>query len=263
MTSSDNLRTRGETKSKVARLRPAAQLILRAYRPPSELRPEHKDLLKTVWSVDQGFDGERARCVFCKVVKILRDMTVHHDDGVRSHNDFDNLSPACYPCNKDESLKVMRRQRAEVRSRERKSERRVTTGRPANPGELSEEIVRHDEGLPEVTRAVIRRIQDGWRALTAAKSAIVDDVALEGGPEYKRAVASLKLRSIVGSIFQEHDVAVQTIYHYFMGFKNPINGWCVLVDGPDGKLLDFVDPLDHKRDAEEVYERVRAGRSRT
>lgn len=96
------------------------------YRPPARLRPSHKELLKTIWSFQQRYDGTNVECFACHKVKPFDDITVHHSDGVDSHNGFGNLSPACWSCNGHESWLVRRRKMAMQRGsgirREREGE---------------------------------------------------------------------------------------------------------------------------------------------
>jgi HNH endonuclease len=89
------------------------------YRPPSRLKAPHKRLLKTAWSIRQGYDGSKLECFMCSKLGAFAEITVHHGDNIESHNDPDNLSPACWECNRKEGLLVRRRQKAEVASRER------------------------------------------------------------------------------------------------------------------------------------------------
>jgi hypothetical protein len=110
------------------------------YRPPTLLRKHHKDLLKTAWSIRQGYDGSKLECLMCRKLFDLSSITVHHRDNVEAHNDPDNLSPACWKCNKTESDMVRRRVKAEVATRERELLAQVSTS--PQPGE-SESLQRH------------------------------------------------------------------------------------------------------------------------
>ena len=121
--------------------REARYLALMAlYRPPTLLKAPHKRLLKTAWSFRQGYDGSKLACLMCPKVLDFAGITVHHKDRVEAHSDPDNLSPACWECNRREGVLVRRRQKAQVASRERE----ILTHLPASahPGE-SESLQRH------------------------------------------------------------------------------------------------------------------------
>ena len=53
----------------------------------------------------------------------------------------------------------------------------------------------------------------------------------------------------------EFNIAIQTTYWMFV-WKNEINGFIYPADAPEGKLLDFVDPEDHGREVEDIYQRL-------
>ena len=118
------------------------QSLIANYRPPVTLRTSHKKQLKTAWSIRQGHDGSKCECFFCKNLKIFSDLTIHHRDGNEDHNDAENLTPACYECNRKEGWVVRLRKKAEVVERERE----LTAPTESQPLEWSsEEGRRHDK----------------------------------------------------------------------------------------------------------------------
>ena len=207
-------------------------------------------------------------CPECEVV--LPDPQKYDIDHLRvskdefGHKIYDNhieqLRLICHSCNS----KVQHRRNAlgaYTSTRERKIPSRMI------PFNAPEEIVRHDEGVPLVTRLAIKRIQDGWKTMTELRRSAgrpepgVDYTPLAENPEYLKAISQLKLKAIVGSIAHETDISIQTVYHYLTVMKNEINGFIYIGDFPEGKLLDFVDPQNHRRDPEEVYRLIKPKRS--
>lgn len=116
------------------------QSLMALYRPPTRLKTPHKRLLKTAWSIRQGYDGSKLECLMCRRLGSFAEITVHHADNVEEHNDPDNLSPACWECNRKEGVLVRRRQKAQVAALER--EARAQAVAEEHPAE-SESLQRH------------------------------------------------------------------------------------------------------------------------
>ena len=205
-------------------------------------------------------------CQECGVVyPKAQDYTIDHTKKWRDEhghimydNHVDTQRLVCHPCN----TRIQHRERTATSSlRERAVARDVAPN-------ASEEIIRHDEGVPVVTRLLIERIQEGWKSRLAIRKNHqgerpgIDYVPLNQLPEYRDAVDRLKLKEIVGSIIQDTGISGQAIYHYLRGCRNKINGWLYEVDTEDGKLLDFKDPENHRRPKEEVYRMVKPGKRR-
>jgi hypothetical protein len=73
------------------------------YKPKQRLRTDDKALIKRILSLEQGFDGTEGKCFYCsEVSKIDGELTVHHRDGIISHNELGNLSIAHGSCNTSE-----------------------------------------------------------------------------------------------------------------------------------------------------------------
>lgn len=116
--------------------------IMANYRPPITLRTPHKKLLKTAWSIRQGYDGTKLECFFCHKLEDFGGITVHHQDNNEEHNDPDNLSPACWDCNRKEGNIVRLRKKAEVRERERET---IRSGNYSASQEARPEILELNE----------------------------------------------------------------------------------------------------------------------
>lgn len=101
--------------------------LLALYRAPVVLKKPHKDLLKTIWSFAQGLDGFHVRCFSCGKVFDFPGSTVHHCDGNVRHNEFENLDPACWDCNRREGWLVRKRQVAERRERKKEADAQIQT----------------------------------------------------------------------------------------------------------------------------------------
>ena len=95
--------------------------MMSLYRPPASLKKHHKDLLKTAWSIRQGYDGTKLGCSFCIKVGTFGEITVHHKDGNEGHNDPNNVAPACWDCHMKEGWMVRRRKKAEATELEREN----------------------------------------------------------------------------------------------------------------------------------------------
>jgi hypothetical protein len=109
------------------------QAMMAFYHPPTWLKKSHKDFLKTAWSIREGYDGSKLSCLFCGKVKELREITVHHKDGIETHNDPANLGPACKPCNETEGWAVRKRRQAEDREKTAQTQAALQAGKPLLP----------------------------------------------------------------------------------------------------------------------------------
>ena len=120
-----------------------ANSVMGLYNPPARLRKKDKDLLKRVWSIQQGYLGSQLKCPGCNTLGSLGQISIHHKDGILSHNDPDNLEPACFECNRNEGAIVRRRVKAQVTQ----SEREQSRGPPSLPHVFipneSESLQRH------------------------------------------------------------------------------------------------------------------------
>lgn len=131
------------------------------YRPPINLRKNHKDYLKTAWSVRAGYDGKKLPCDYCHKVKEFAEITIHHKDGNEQHNTIENVCPACWECNDKEKWIVRRRKKAEADERER--ERVLAVAEPAPKFEM--ERVAGKASSSETARAEKMRPRwDDWIA---------------------------------------------------------------------------------------------------
>lgn len=75
--------------------------LLAIYKPKQRLRKKDRDLVKTILSLMEGFDGTEGKCCVCnKVGSTDVDLQLHHKDEVESHNEIENLALAHGPCNK-------------------------------------------------------------------------------------------------------------------------------------------------------------------
>ena len=138
--------------------------MMSLYRPPASLKKHHKDLLKTAWSVRQGYDGTKLGCSFCIKVGTFGEMTVHHKDGNEGHNDPDNVAPACWDCHMKEGWMVRRRKKAEVAERERE---RVSN---ATPPKFEMEKMAGKASSSETARA--ERMRPRWDDWIDRKSVV-------------------------------------------------------------------------------------------
>lgn len=137
-TSRHSSATQGGSSEREAQCR----AVMALYHPPVRLKKNHKDLLKTAWSIKQGYDGSKLECLVCGVLRSLAEITVHHKDNAEEHNDPDNLEPACWECNRTEGVLVRRRLKAQVATRERELNAQAPV--LAYPGE-SESLQRHKQ----------------------------------------------------------------------------------------------------------------------
>lgn len=80
---------------------------------PQRLRTHHKAEIRTIKSLEQGFDGTVARCCFChELGKCDTDLHVHHIDHDISNNDLKNVDVAHVKCNTGENARYAATQRA-------------------------------------------------------------------------------------------------------------------------------------------------------
>lgn len=200
------------------------EILLSMYRPLAYLRPEQKKLLKTVWSLDQGLDGTRLGCEYCKVVMDFSQITVHHRDGEESHNELPNLAPACWEDNRKEGWMVRRRKAAQASKSEREN---LSAGIGSESDEQKPTVVQLNEDYePEVRLFVIEHISKfgldpGEKAIPFLNPKVVRDAAAEWSGANPK-----------------------TCYPYFGKMLNPINGF-VKVEKKFGKKYLTFRHADH------------------
>lgn len=79
------------------------------------MRTHHKDLVKRIFSLEQGFDGSIALCYGCSRQGEVEHMQIHHKDHIESHNEIDNLAIMHQNCNNHEHARWRLSKLASVR----------------------------------------------------------------------------------------------------------------------------------------------------
>jgi len=69
------------------------------YSPVKNLLKRHKDLIKTIKSLEQGRNGKEVACVFCKYVGPIDKMQLNHINGNKFDHRLENLEPCDQSCN--------------------------------------------------------------------------------------------------------------------------------------------------------------------
>jgi hypothetical protein len=87
------------------------QQLKSRYTAPQRLKKKHKDLIKIVKSLEQGYDGTEAICTFCKQRRSINELEVHHATHLLNQNQLHQLQPACKPCNGSENQTVLAQKR--------------------------------------------------------------------------------------------------------------------------------------------------------
>lgn len=195
------------------------EILLSMYRPLTYLRPEQKKLLKTVWSLEQGLDGMRLKCDFCKNVMDFSQITIHHKDGDESHNELPNLAPACWEDNRKEGWMVRRRKAAQAS----KSEKENLSAGIGNESDVDKPTVvqLNEDYEPEVRRFVIEHI---------SRFGILPD---------EKAIPFLHPKVVRDAAAEWSGANPKTCYPYFGKMVNPINGFLAVKKRFGLKYLAF------------------------
>lgn len=73
------------------------QVLKARYVAPQRLRKHHKDIIKMIKSLEQGYDGTVAVCFFCKTLMQVSKMQLHHT----THNIYDNRLEVLEVCDQE------------------------------------------------------------------------------------------------------------------------------------------------------------------
>ena len=195
------------------------------YRPPVHLRKNHKDYLKTAWSILAGYDGKELPCDFCNKVKEFAEITIHHKDGNEQHNTIENVCPACWECNDKEKWIVRRRKKAEVSERERDTFRTHRELAPDAPDSMKKNLDYEEPYRTLIVRLILNAGLDestNHPPIDILKEEILD-------PTNANAAAC-----------EETGANPKTGFPYLDKMKNPTNGFMEVAKHPTGiKYLRF------------------------
>ena len=72
---------------------------------PQRLKKPHKDHFKIIRSLEQGYDGSEAICIFCKRRMSIGELQVHHPTYIINQNELQQLRVACITCNDADNKK--------------------------------------------------------------------------------------------------------------------------------------------------------------
>lgn len=217
------------------------------YHPKQRLRSEDKALVKRILSLRQGFDGSQGACFFCRLVRPVETLTIHHKDWVISHNELSNQDLADGSCNTRAGNHV----RVSDRERERDKISRSLESTETPDGDNWE--TQQQEKYPRLRVWVNGYVQDKWAALGKLTATVESDFAAVSPKDLKRQAEFLKLGVVVAATAEQLNLSMQAVYHQLQKMRNPVNGYLVVRDLPEGKLLDFKDPGYHKLDPKEIY----------
>nr|WP_294808349.1 hypothetical protein [uncultured Nitrososphaera sp.] len=196
--------------------------VLRArYVAPQRLRKHHKDLIKMIKSLEQGYDGTIAVCFFCKRLMEVTKMQLHHT----TYNVFDNRLEVLELCDQECNNNDHARKRLANSSPSSLTLRESENQTPAQAGTQRDE----SNGAPELVKHNTMRgrfdrwIRDPVNGAFASRVSWPRDLLAETAP-YS---CSLKLGEALGSSKT-----------YLKFIKEDIAGSILLSDNRDG--VEFV-----------------------
>ena len=136
--------------------------LIATYTPPNYLRTKHRQLIKKIYSLQQGFDGTKAFCCICGKIGEVEDMDVHHYNHIVGDNRLANIGPAHGKCNDAENGRSKQayvdRSCAYPRQGEGENQEQAAT-RTATQAQLSSLSFSNKEGAKH---EVMRPSYDNW-----------------------------------------------------------------------------------------------------